>query len=117
MDKYQEYEERFNNTIYAVEATDFEAHRLWNQWSKEFEWDEGSDGLLITVGKLNDSPVCFSASWVEINRVLVLMYHATSNVVDHSMIEKWITENTPNLKGRTDAQNFHNIINRVKGYL
>lgn len=105
---------RFDKVKYVVEATCFEDMTLYREWNKKVKWESHTSGTLETVGELNDKPVCFSACWASINGELVLFYHATSVVVDHDMIDKWLEDNCPNKKLKTNAMNFHIVALRVK---
>jgi len=108
----------------VVEANSFESLMLWeeNQRLDRWRWEQDSMGLLETVGHLADMPVCISLYKSRINGHLLLFWHATSAVVDHRLIDKWMVETLPlsamrdgdPRKGvnRTNAMNFSNVFPR-----
>lgn len=112
--------------IGAVEANSFEQFSLWqdnnaNNGIKELPWIEGGMGLMETVGHIDGRPVCISLMVNTIDGHRILFYYATSEVVDHKMIEEWIEANMPasaltydGRVNRTDAMNFHNIFNDIQ---
>ncbi len=106
-------------TRYVVEATDYEMHCLWERWHyrvdsewkrKPLAWEQVSMGLSQRIGMLADMPVCVSVFWARVEGALVAFYDATSQVVDHRMVEKWMHENFPAATSWSNAQNFHNTV-------
>lgn len=99
----------------AIEATSCEQHSLWERYTEYgVEWKQHNVGLLETVGTLADMPVCISLHTTQIGGDKILFYHATSQVVDQRMINKWLEENLPTTARRedgalnkTDATNSH----------
>jgi len=56
-------------------------------------------------------PVCVSVTWDIVKGQLVAFYEATSQVVDHRMVDKYIRENC----SRTgNVQNFHNVMSDIE---
>ncbi len=106
----------------AIEATSCEQHSLWERYTEYgVTWDQNNVGLLERVGTLADMPVCISLRTVKIGGAKILFYHATSQVVDHRMIQKWLEENLPASARRedgrvnkTDATNSHIVASFVK---
>lgn len=115
---------RLAQVAFAVEATDFERNTLWERYSKEglpfnpsrpearVSWDEGREGgWLATTGELAGMPVTISLSFATVAGKLVLFYHAASQVVDHRMVEAWLTAHVPayarGCRSRSDATNFY----------
>jgi hypothetical protein len=106
----------------AIEATSCEQHSLWERYTEYgVEWKQHPAGLLETVGTLADMPVCISLHTNDVGGAKILFYHATSQVVDHRMIDKWLEENMPDSARRedghinkTDATNSHIVARFVK---
>lgn len=96
----------------SVEATHDEKSHLWALYTKELNkrWKENNSGILETVGYLDDRPVCISLSTAVVDGHKILFWHATSQVVDHVLIDEWLKLNTPD--NRTNATNFHSIFPR-----
>lgn len=123
-DKYA-LEEKIANTVYLVEATDFEVLALWKDFSLEHvagkavvedhrvSWkDLSTEGH--SIGHLDGRPVMFWMRWVLLDGRLVCFWHSTSEVVDYAMIGKHMDKTFPEV-GRTDAPNFHLAIGHVRG--
>ena len=109
-----EFDKRLSECKYAVEATRNETTTLWSECHKKVSWVRVAFGKLITVGKLNEHPVCISVSITNINGVDVLFWEATSMVVDHYQINTWFKENTEVTKiNNRDAGNFHCIVQDI----
>jgi hypothetical protein len=112
----------------VVEATSAEKHWIWREfsdWSEDEHmdrtWKQGS-GLLATVGTVGKRPVCISVLVDVVNGKRILFYHATSQVVDHQMVEEWLKRELPvtafeggdprKRMNHTDATNWSNVILR-----
>lgn len=116
--------ERFEDTFYIVEATSFEQHCLWefnsidspiDSYRRTLKWEQ-LDGYIVTIGYVNNFPVCLSLSWVLLNGKPVMFYDPTSLVVDYAMIESYFIKHFPDYyKMRTDAQNFHQCVHAIQG--
>lgn len=113
-------ESRLKETLFCVEATSFERFTLWSRWCAEsqeqwkplFEKWEQLGGWLVTVGELDDRPVCVSMDWVRMDGHLIMFWKAVSQVVDQLQVEAWFTEHFDRAWGggrqsMTDASNFH----------
>jgi len=108
----------------VCEATRCEQSHIWERWHERLEWKDNPMGYGETVGHLADMPVHISLTTAVIGGRKILFWHATSQVVDHRMIDKWLNENLPVTafrdgdprKGifRTDATNFHIIAPSTK---
>lgn len=116
MDKFLE------GVVGAIEATSEEQHNLWKRWSQELgkTWEQVNPGLLPTIGSLAGMPICLSLSKVKVNGAPILFYYASSQVVDHRVVEKWIECQLPasakSKDGRinkSDATNAHIVLNGV----
>lgn len=107
-------ETRLKYTVFVVECgSSNDQHELWARYSGKgmidytyrnygaktgehvyqkywVDWEQISDGWIVTVGKDNKRPVCISVHWARINGRLVMFYYPISQIVNHPMIEKWI---------------------------
>lgn len=100
---------------YAVEATDFERLSLWREWHERVRWEDESRGRLCTIGELGGRPIAVTVSWAWIDRRLVAFYEATSQVVDHEAVERWMRSKLLTPGGtHSDAMNFHNIVHAIR---
>ena len=98
--------ERLKKIALLVEANDYERHMLWINYADAaatyrlpsnhtVKWSgAGADGFMVEVGDLAEMPVCVVFTFDQINDKTVVFYHASSQVVDHRMIEKWLRDNT-----------------------
>lgn len=119
----QQLETFLRGTVGICDATSFEELALWQTYHKEQgkSWQQHS-GLLITVGKYMKRPVCISMMPVTIDGHKIMFIEATSQMVDHKMIDKWLDANMPDTAradrgngkylNRQNAMNFHNILPR-----
>jgi hypothetical protein len=100
---------------YAVEATDYEALCLWREWHGEVRWEQEREGVLHTIGRCAGKPVAVTVTWSRINGRRVAFYHASSQVVDHAMVERWVRGElmTP-LGTHCDAMNFHRVRDAIR---
>lgn len=101
-------DKRFAETVYLVEATDYEQLALWKEWHQFVpSWVEDSSGYGLEVGRRAGLPVVVSVTWAIINGKRVCFYEAVSQMVDHGMVEKWRHEEFPKLRGaHCNAMNF-----------
>ncbi len=103
----------------VIEANSYERHMLWienRQHPHPKTWEQLPPGRLETVGHLDDRPVCVSLLKVRVGGHPLLFFYPTSQVVDHAMIDLWLTATLPpsamhpdGYPNRTDAMNFHNV--------
>ena len=101
----------------VVEANSFEALCLWqNAKDSGHSWVSAPSGLGKKVGEFYGKPVFISLLSSEVRGKKILFVDATSQVVDHEMIEIWLQTNLPKsaMKSdgkfrKTDAMNFHNL--------
>ena len=92
----------------AIEATDVERHCLEEKYTRYgVAWESSSGGLLTAVGSVGDMPVCISLNKAKIGGEIILLYHATSQVVDHRMVRKWLENNLPASAKREDGRIKH----------
>lgn len=113
----QEMTDFLDGVVGAVEANSYEKYMLWyeNQQSKYRKtWVSNNMGLMEIVGYIDKRPVCISLFTSVVGSRKILFYYATSQIVDHLMIDEWLKENLPKTAFRndgyvnkTDATNFH----------
>ena len=116
----EELRKFLDGVVGVCEATSCEYHYVWEHWHERVEWKQNNMGLGETVGTLDDRPVHISLRTAEIDGKKILFWEATSQVVDHEMIRKWLQKNLPITAFRegdprqgvnqTDATNFHIIV-------
>lgn len=113
-------EKRWPHTFAAVEGDSFQA---W-EWVQKFRpgttWEQGH-GWHTTLGevwigpkrlgRMSRMPVCVSVTWDLIAGQLVAFYEATSQVVDHRMVDAYIRENCMR---RGNVLNFHNVMHDIE---
>lgn len=111
--------ERYKDVTAIVEVTSYEALCLWEKWhqQKGYTWEESRSGPLITVGHINERPVCIAPLVHVVNGKHIMFLEATSALVDWNMIEDWLRENVPSActnngtyLNKENAQNFHNLV-------
>jgi hypothetical protein len=118
--------------FFVCEATDFEVHKLWEEYAKDNTMNPGKwnthrweqlGGWLETVGYRYDMPICISVRGVILDGRLVMFWHATSVVVDHRIIDEWLTKevfafvpkwDNGTRKPDTNPMNFHHCINAIE---
>lgn len=120
-------EEKLKNTVFFVEANNFEKLFLWkeNRDRKEpLEWIQDCSGFMHQVGEMISNekklPVCVEFSFATINGKHICFFNACSRVVDHEMVENFITNTYPvtyhngSRRAICDARNFHQCLNFCK---
>lgn len=118
---------RFKDTEYVVEADSFATQALWEKFSTQsmyktpqntYHWEQDCRGFMETIGHVNKMPVCVTFFWYKINGHLILFYNATSQVVDHRMVEDWLDKYcNPKHNGsqaRCDANNFAHVLGYIR---
>lgn len=116
-------EELWPRVEFLVEATHEETFQIWREWHKKLNlWSAGM-GNVFTIdyvdirvhGQLEfrKMPVAVCVSWHPVEGHLVGFYEATSLVVDHDMVRKWVQKQAPKA-GHTNATNFHHVIHGLK---
>lgn len=114
--------EDLKDTFFVVEATNFECLALWREWHKAIPMKQDSMGFVETIGEVNGKPVCICLTRYNIWDKWVVFYEATSIMVDHDMIRRWLDENVlrhcPKWNGgriaHTDAMNFHHCVDALE---
>lgn len=123
------------DTEAVVECDSYARLKLWSEWAVEnlwrnpkeerprVHWQQVHQGLIETVGLIRigkeEMPVCVSLFWNRLRAKpedaghLVMFWEATSQVVDHRMIDRWFKENLRKGVQTSDAMNFANVIHSV----
>ncbi len=89
-----------------------------DNWNK-VEWEQINEGFYLTIGHIDNRPICVSFSFAIIEGKKICFYYGSSEVVDYKMIENWLidrfqlTNDNYNCWNKTDAGNFHNCINAL----
>jgi hypothetical protein len=118
--KATEFDPRFHDTTFVVNATSFERLRLWSDHHADYEWKEDSQGWGLGVGEFHGFPVVISIVFAKLRGKRILFWEAVSRVVDTEMIENWFEANCcPRWDGgtrraRTNAMNFHHVLDHVR---
>lgn len=124
--------DRLKRTQFVVEADSFAYSTLWERHAAQHkagpadrikvDWKEFLDGSGQMVGCVAEHPVYASLRFVELDGVMVLMYHDTSMVVSHELIRSWLDEYVPAMKvskqaghrqPHCDAGNFHLCLHAI----
>jgi hypothetical protein len=114
-----------SGVIGIVEATDFERQCLWERNHEHMTWESNLSGYLPTVGLHGDDRVVISLLTAKIDGHKVLFWHATSPIVNYTLITEWFRKNMPRTAFRpddylnnVDSQNFSNVFSyeRDKAY-
>ena len=105
-----------------VEATSFEHHCLWQQFSPESPrsfkkeyvktWEQRLSGCMFCVGMCGESPVNVEVSFARIDGKWVMFYDACSQVVDHRLVEAWRAKHMSHAVN-TNANNFHIVLHHI----
>lgn len=104
----------------VVEATSAEKFFLWEKHHHNegrVSWVAGTGGPLVTIGHINDMPVCMSMLVDEVAGAKFLFIECTSQVVDWRMVDEYLKKHLPQSAfteagyiNKTDAMNFMNIL-------
>lgn len=115
--------------VYLVEATHFEVHALWLEYSEEalahgwgsadtrirrVPWQQIGLGYGANIGTFGKMPVVVAVSFARIHGQVVAFYEATSQVVDYRMVEKWRGKQFPAARGRTNPMNFGHCLHDLE---
>ncbi len=92
---------------YIIEANSNEQRYLWTKYKDHVVWESCPLGHGKTIGSLENRPVFMSFLYAEINGVVVLFWHLTSELADYKMAEDWLLENT-NIKCKKDLHDATN---------
>ena len=105
--------QRFAQTVFLVEATDFERFILREQNSNGIAWTEDLiPGEHRLVGTIDKCPVCVNLHWAILNEHRICFWDACSRMVDHHKIETYFNRYFPGVR-RVDAGNFHVVLHSL----
>lgn len=99
-----------DKTILLVEANSFEVLCLWQKHFEKNPAYKQHHGCLVTVGHIDERPICVSLMWSRLGDKYICFYEATSALVDWVLIEEYLDQTFPNVR-RVDAGNF--VVPRV----
>jgi hypothetical protein len=124
-----------SESVFAVEASIYEQHLLWQQFALEadhlsrlkgasdvhrIQWKSHLTGEGKTIGMVAGRPISLMFSWDTLRGKKIVFWWATSELVDHKMANDWLHLHLPLLIGTTtqrwlftDAQNFHLALHHV----
>ena len=115
-------------TVYLVEATNYESHHLWVDYSEESKrhgwgdariervpWEQITLGYHKTIGRCARKPVHVSVTFARVKGQIIAFYEATSLVVDHRIVEQWTAKEFPSSRGKTNPMNFHLCLHALGG--
>lgn len=112
----------------TCEATSYEQHMLWQEYSLEYLelepalkarpglrvlWEQGSPGFVHTIRGVFGS----TSIVLNVNRIdghLVLFWYGSSTVVHYNEAYTWINEAFPHARASFDPMNFGNTIHRLR---
>ncbi len=113
--------------VFLVEANDFAQHHLWLDWSEEAKargwgpadhprvaWEQIHIGYGEGVGHIGKRPVFVTVTFARVLGQVIVFYEATSQVVDHEMVEEWTRKAFPASRGKTNATNFHICVHDLR---
>jgi hypothetical protein len=116
-------------TVYLVESTDFEQFTLWEKFALtakkkgnqearypstdalRVSWEQGRGWSVV--GYFTSEPVVISISLNKLNEKQVAFWHMTSTVRHVDIAKKLLNEVFGDIP-RTDAQNFHLVLDELK---
>ena len=105
---------RLARVVATVEATREEQSLLWAKWKDTTGWKEDLSGWGATVGTFGGMPVHISILFATVEGRTVMLWHATSVVVHHEMIKRWLDAYVTAPKIRVDADRFHEVVNELR---
>ena len=100
-------EETLPRVEYIIEASSFEQQCLWEKYHQEVSWEQIPSGHGKTVGFVDNRTVFMSFLYANINGVLVLFWHLTSEVCDYRIAEEFLLKNT-NIVRKNDLHDAQN---------
>lgn len=111
-------EELFSRVTWLVEATHEETFQLWCHWHEKLDLWRAGIGHTFVVDyvdirahgerKFQKMPVAVRVLWHPVEGHLVGFYEATSLVVDHDMVQRWLEKVAPHA-AHTNASNFAHV--------
>ncbi len=110
-------EKDYKSVDIAVQiSSSMETMALYKEFTDlKLKFTQDRSGPLVTVGNINDRPICIAPLIHVIEGVRVLYVEATSVLVDWEMIDNWIREVTgkPDIKIQNSPINLPGDINSV----
>ena len=123
-------DQRFEDTVFVVEANDYERLSLWSNHChqgstestiipyKRYEWEQDYYDIWYQIGELAGLPICCSFVWNKIDGHRVLFYECTSRIMDLTMIENWLKAHCNptwdgNRRAYCNALNFHHCLDAI----
>lgn len=111
--------EYFKNVDYLVEADQFSALALWQEfhhdknptkpWIKN--WHQNG-GKAVAIGMIDERPIVVQIEYCLLNNKLVGFWDTSSQLVDYLMIEEWFKKFAPNIE-ECNASNFHYCLESI----
>src|SRR6218665_1693649 len=80
-----------DGVVGVIEANSNEHSHIWERFTNmhgKAAWDSDNSGLLETVGYLDERPICISLRTAKLKGAKILFWHATSQLVDHKLIDE-----------------------------
>jgi hypothetical protein len=117
-------EKFLDGVVGIIEANDYEVLSLWQERRNNNlkpSWESSLSGMHMTVGFVGADPVAINLRTAVVDGHKVLFFDASSQVVDHRLIDSWLRKNLPRSAfrpgspeqiNRTDAMNFYNVMPR-----
>jgi len=95
--------------VAIVEASSYETLCLWREYHVKCKWNDYSKGGPgVEVGRLDGRPIMVFFSAIKLNDKVVVLYEATSQVVDFVKVEHFVSEEWPTTTKST-ASDFYNV--------
>lgn len=94
-----------------VEMTDTESFMLWCKYEDDNIYSTERQGCGINVGFVKDDqdmPIFISVRFAKYKGVEILTWEATSQYVDHAVIQEWFKVHFPSAN-HSDTMNIHNV--------
>jgi hypothetical protein len=114
----------FDGVEYCIQASHDEHHMLWERWHYRADttrsyvknWEQVSLGHWLTIGSVDNRPICVSVQYAILNGHKVMFYEGTSQLVDYKMIEDWLERYFDRCNHHCNAANFHHCMEAVGCY-
>lgn len=90
-------------------ASRYEQSSLWERNHEKRSWKSQANGLMATIGRVEDMPICLSIFKVKIDNKVIGFCEITSQMVDHRICDDWFKKHFPNLTV-VDADNFRQVL-------
>lgn len=124
----EDHSKFFNDVAFVIEATENEQYFLWGAYYshpglhgvKVNKWEEITLGHGLTIGELDNRPICVHIRYAKLNDKKVMFYCGMSQLVDYALIDKWLDKHSKHIKTKDgrwahcDAINFGHCLNEVQ---